>query len=191
MTVATQHVTVADLLRLDPDARVEVVEGEIVEMTPVGGLHNWIAKNIMQLLDVYAREHKSGLVFTDSLLYILSASDAGIRTARVPDVSFVAKHDIPSEWDFERPFPGAPTLAVEVMSPDDQLEDVEQKVRDYFSAGTSEVWLVLPRQETVYRHFRSESVVHLYRAQATMDVGTLFPGLTLDLADIFRRPELD
>lgn len=191
MTVAAQHITIDDLLRLGADARVEVSEGEIVEMTPVGGLHNWIAKQIVLLLEAYVQAHQSGLVFTDSLLYILREDDTGIRLARVPDVSYVAKRDIPADWDFERPFPGAPTLAVEVMSPDDQFEDVVKKVQDYMQEGTAEVWVVLPRQRTIYRYRRGESAVQTYREDATMDVGALFPGLVLDCAEIFKLPDLD
>jgi len=190
MAVLARPLTVDDLLRLGSDARVEVVRGEVVEMMPVGGLHNWVAKRIAWTLDAYVEEHKSGLVFTDSLLYVLSAEEDSVRIARVPDASYVRKADIPAGWDFERPYPGAPTLAVEVMSPDDQFEDVVQKVGDYFAAGTAEVWVVLPRQKTLYRYRQGQSVVETYRADETMDASDLFPGLALALADVFKLPDL-
>ncbi len=123
----------------------------------------------------------------DGLLYILS-EEGGVRMARVPDVSFVRKDRIPQEWDMERPFPGAPTLAVEVMSPDDQFEEVVQKVHEYFDADTEEVWVVLPRQKVLYRYRRGEAQVMTYGAADAMDVGTLFPGLTL--ASVFALPDL-
>jgi Uma2 family endonuclease len=190
MTIATQRPTIDDLLRLGSDARIEVVEGEIIEMAPVGGLHNWIAKNIAWMLEEYVKTHKLGLVFTDALLYILATDEeSSIRRARVPDASFIRKAEILADWDFERPYPGAPTLAVEVMSPDDQIEDVIAKVQEYLDSGTSEVWVVLPRQKTVYRYFRGESQVQTYRDDDTIDVSILFPDLTL--ADIFALPDLD
>lgn len=192
MTTATapQTLSVDDLMRLGSDARIEVVEGEIIEMSPVGGLHNWIAKRITWMLETYVQQHKTGLIFTDSLLYVLSSVDAEVRKARVPDASFLHKDDIPAGWDFERPCPGAPTLAVEVMSPDDQFEDVVDKISDYFEAGTAEVWVVLPRQKALYRYRRGESQVQTYRESDSMDVSALFPGLTLALVDIFKLPDL-
>jgi Uma2 family endonuclease len=135
-------------------------------------------------------EHKSGLVFTDSLLYVLFAEEDSVRIARVPDASYIRKADIPTDWDFERPYPGAPTLAVEVMSPDDQFEDVVQKVGDYFMAGTAQVWVVLPRQKAIYRYRQGQSVVETYRAGETMDASELFPGLALALDEVFRLPDL-
>lgn len=190
MAVMARPLTVDDLLRLGSDARVEVVGGEVVTMTPVGGLHNWIAKRIAWALDAYMAEHKSGLVFTDSLLYVLSEKDDSVRIARVPDASYIRTADIPADWDFERPYPGAPTLAVEVISPDDQFEDVVQKVGDYFAAGTAEVWVALPRQKALYRYRQGQSVVETYRAGESMDASDLFPGLALALAEVFTLPDL-
>jgi hypothetical protein len=63
------------------------------------------------------------------------------------------------------------------------------KVQEYLDSGTSEVWVVLPRQKTVYRYFRGESQVQTYRDDDTIDVSILFPDLTL--ADIFALPDLD
>lgn len=190
MTVALYPLTVADLMRLGSDARVEVVNGEIVEMTPVGGRHAFIVNQIFLLLHPVVNQHKLGYLFTDGLIYLLDERE-GVRLARVPDASFVRKAAIPADWDIERPFPGAPTLAVEVMSPDDQFEEVIQKVREYFEAGTEEVWVVLPRQKAIYRYRRGESVVQTYDEPDRMDVGTLFPGLTLALSDVFALPRLD
>lgn len=191
MPPATRTVSLDDLLRLGSDARIEVVRGEIIEMMPVGGRHVFIVDNIYRLLYATVARDKLGYLFTDNLLYILSASDDEVRVARSPDVSFIQKDEIVQNWDVDRPYPGAPTLAVEVMSPDDQFEDVVDKVQDYFGAGTREVWVVLPRLQTVYRYRRGESQVQTYRAPGELDAGELFPGLVLPLADLFKLPNLD
>jgi Uma2 family endonuclease len=190
MAVLARPLTVDDLLRLGSDARVEVVRGEVVEMTPVGGQHVLIVDNIYRLLYATVSDHRLGYLFTDNLLYILAESDDGVRVARAPDVSFIHRARLISHWDIERPYPGAPTLAVEVMSPDDQFEDVVQKVGDYFMAGTAQVWVVLPRQKAIYRYRQGQSVVETYRAGETMDASELFPGLALALDEVFRLPDL-
>lgn len=190
MAVLARPLTVDDLLRLGSDARVEVVRGEVVAMTPVGGQHVLIVDNIYRMLYATVSDHRLGYLFTDNLLYILAEGDDGVRVARAPDVSFIQRDHLVSTWDIERPYPGAPTLAVEVMSPDDQFEDVVQKVGDYFAAGTTEVWVVLPRQRAVYRYCQGRSVVETYRTGESMDASALFPGLALALADVFKLPDL-
>ncbi|MEP0761846.1 MAG: Uma2 family endonuclease [Chloroflexota bacterium] len=190
MAVIAHPLTVGDLLRLGSDARVEVVRGEVVQMTPVGGQHVLIVDNIYRLLYATVSDHRLGYLFTDNLLYILAEGDDGVRVARSPDVSFIHRAHLVSDWDIERPYPGAPTLAIEVMSPDDQFEDVVEKVGDYFAAGTAEVWVVLPRQKTLYRYRRGQSVVETYRTGESMDASDLFPGLALALAEVFKLPDL-
>jgi len=40
---------------------------------------------------------------------------------------------------------GPPTLAIEVIAPDDRANDIQQKVSDYLAAGTTRVWIVEPK----------------------------------------------
>jgi Uma2 family endonuclease len=46
--------------------------------------------------------------------------------------------------------PGAPVLAVEVVSPSNTAKDMQLKVKQYLEAGAFEVWLVYPDTRTVY-----------------------------------------
>jgi Uma2 family endonuclease len=69
---------------------------------------------------------------------------------------------------------GAPVFAVEIRSENDYGAaadaDYEQKRRDYFTAGTLDVWDVDP-----VKH-----VIHCYRAAAPEEVVAFLPG---DVAD--------
>lgn len=183
-------ITEEELLALGSEARVEIVEGEIVTMPPVGGLHHFIAGNIHDEVKSRARASQAGYVFMDGLIYLLQREGPGLHGARVPDVSYVHKTDIPAGWDIQRPFPGAPTLAVEVMSPQDDIEDVVRKVNEYLAAGSAEVWVVLPESRQVYRYQHGESQVTIYKGGDTLDASALLPGLRLALADIFAVPDL-
>ena len=64
-TAESKAVTLDDLMALGSDARVEVINGEVVEMAPVGGLHHIVGGNINYLLKTYVDEHKLGIVFMD------------------------------------------------------------------------------------------------------------------------------
>lgn len=191
MTTVTNTVTVDDLLRLGSDARVEVVRGELITMTPTGGRHVLVVDNLYRLLYPTISQGKLGYLFTDNLLYVLSGDAQQVRVARSPDVSFIHRDDLVPRWDIDRPYPGAPTLAVEVMSPEDQFEDVVQKIGDYFEAGTREVWVAVPRPEVIYRYRVGDSQVQTYAAGDVLDAAPLLPGLRIPLAAAFALPDLD
>lgn len=183
--------TVEELMALGSDERVEVIEGEIVEMSPVGGLHHFIAGNIYDELRAFTRKHDLGFVFMDGLLYLLYKEGKGIRGAQVPDVSFIRGVDIITTWQMEQPYPGAPTLAVEVMSPDDKIEEVLLRVRRYLNAGSEQVWLVFPRERELHQYFReSRAQVQVNQIDDALDGGTLLPDFTLRMRDVFVVPKL-
>lgn len=187
--VETKFVTLDELMKLGSDAFVEVVDGEIVEMSPVGGTHHFIGGNIHDPLKASAQANDLGYVFMDGLIYLLSQKGKHLRGARVPDVSFIRKESIPKDWNVDLPFPGAPTLAVEIMSPDDDAEEVLKKVREYLAAGSEQVWVVFPKEREVHQYRQGDPQVRTYRGDEPMDVEALFPGLTLTLAQIFAVPK--
>jgi Uma2 family endonuclease len=184
-------ITEAELMALGSDARVEVVDGEIVEMAPVGMLHQFVGGNIHDPLKAFVKEHDLGYVFYDGLIYLLDQNTTHLRGARVPDISFIRKGMIPKGWNIERPFPGAPTLAVEIVSPDDDAEDLLKRTRDYLRAGSDQVWIAYPSEREVHQHRQGADVVRMYaRDEDVIDVEGLFPGLTLTLSEIFALPDL-
>ena len=185
-------ITEAELMALGSDARVEVVEGEIVEMAPVGLRHQFVGGNFFRPLDQYVRENNLGFVFYDGLIYLLDQNEKHLRGARVPDVSFIRKGMIPKGWNIDRPFPGAPTLAIEVVSPDDDAEDLLKRTRDYLRAGSEQVWIAYPSEREVHQHRRGADTVRVYTQDSdVIDVEGLLPGLTLTLGTIFALPELE
>src|SRR5262245_40504743 len=113
-----------DLLRLGTqDKWIEIVNGEIVEMNPVGLLHHLVAGNVYDILGPHIRANGLGIVFIDGLIYVLqSGTKDRVRQSRVPDISFVRNGCIPKNFKLSRPFPGAPDLAIEVISPDETAD---------------------------------------------------------------------
>lgn len=181
-----------DLMRLGSDARVEIVDGELVYMLPVGGLHVFVVNNTYDALKPIVKEKKLGYLFTDGLIYRMFGTSESIRGARVPDVSFIRKANIPQDWDLHLPFPGAPDLAIEVISPGDDAVDVLKKVREYFSKGTEQVWLMYPDEKEVHQYFRDDpDAVRVYTGDKLIDAEVFFPGLKLVTSDLFMLPELD
>jgi Uma2 family endonuclease len=190
VVAAKTDLTIDDLLALGFDARMEIVNGEIVDMSPVGGLHQFVGANIFDSIDSFAHRHKFGIVLFHGLLYVLD-QDRRLRNAFVPDVSFLRKGSIPADWDIVRPYPGAPTLAVEIMSPTDSVEVVLRKVREYLKAGSDEVWVVYPQQQEIHQYRRSSpDTVKVYTEDSVLNTDDLFPGLVLHASEIFTLPDL-
>jgi Uma2 family endonuclease len=80
---------------------------------------------------------------------------------------------------------GAPDLAVEILSPNDDPVDVQQKVRDYLEAGSRLVWIVAPRPRTV-TVYRPDGSARLVREPAGLEGEDVVPGFTLALAELYR-----
>jgi Uma2 family endonuclease len=187
--VGQKILTEADLLRLGAqDVRFEVIDGEIVEMSPVGVQHSDICGNVYDVLKPFARANQLDEVRMDGLIFVLQAdSEKGIRKTRIPDISFVRKGRLPKDFDRSRPFPGAPDLAVEVVSPDESADDLLAKIRDYFTYGTEEVWVLYGGQKELHRFIRGENGSHIY-TEADVLSSPVFPGLSVRIADLFAQP---
>lgn len=186
-------ITVDDLMKTaaqHPDVHIEVVNGEIVEKMGAGTLHYIVIVLLQRILDTFVVANDLGFVFPDGLLYLLNKSSAGITGARVADLSFIRKENFPAGFDIEKPIPGAPDLAVEVMSPDDSTEETLARVRDYLNAGTEQVWILYPRQKELHQHLRDmPKTVRIYRETDAFEPETLFPGLTINITDLFVVPD--
>lgn len=81
-------------------------------------------------------------------------------------------------------WPGAPDLAIEVVSPSETFANVEEKVLDWLGAGTRMVVVVSPahRLVTVYR---SKEDVSLLGEEAEIDGGDVVPGWRFPVREIF------
>ncbi len=94
-------------------------------------------------------------------------------------------------WPKDRPIPGegnawdvVPDLAVEVVSPNDNAEELLIKADEYFRAGVRMVWIVYPRQRLVFVYESLTQVRGLTRADV-LDGGAVLPGFRLPLQELF------
>ncbi len=187
---ALRSVNYDDLMALGSDVRVEVVNGEIREMSPTGRAHNILGGNIYDAFKVCAKRDKSGLAATDGLIFLMGQHTANLRDSFVPDVSYTTKESIPKDWPPEAPLPGVPTLAVEIMSPNDDPDALLTKINRYLELGTEEVWALYPHARQLNQHRRdTPTIIRVYRDPAERIETPLLPGLDLTLAQIFEMPD--
>ena len=103
-------------------------------------------------------------------------------TVRAPDIAFLgATRPSGPQRGY---YPGAPDLAVEVLSPDDRPSYVVEKVAEWLEAGTIAVWVIDPRTRTVTVHSAGE-LAGVLEESDVLTGGILLPGFALAVRDIF------
>ncbi len=184
MTVERGLMTADDLLRLPDDGmRHELVRGELRTMPPGGWGRGKHTSRVDWSLGPYVAAHGLGEVATNEPGFLLTTNP---DTVRAPDVAFVRRARL-LEADPERGYyPGAPDLAVEVISPNDLYTEVDEKVAEWLEHGTRLVFVVNPRRRTVAVH-RPGQPVRTLGMDDVLDGEDVVPGWTMPVRDLFAR----
>jgi len=182
--MATTHhlMTAEELLRLPDDGyRYELVRGELRRMAPAGHIHGRVAINVTTPLDRHVRAHDLGVVCAAETGFKLASNP---DTVRAPDVAFIRRERVQEVGDAEGYWPGAPDLAVEVISPSDTFADVQEKVFDWLEAGTRMVILVMPRKRAV-TVYRSLADMMMLTEHDMLDGGDVVSGWKIPVRELF------
>ncbi len=182
-TVKT-HVTAAELLALPKEGvRHELIRGELITMSPAGTLHGAVASRADHRLRQHVEANDLGEV-TGAETGFLVETDPD--TVRAPDCAFISKGRIPEGGLPQDYFPGAPDLAVEVISPDDRFAEVERKVAMWFAVGARRVWVLNPLQRSAV-DYASPSNFRVLLEEEFLDGGEVVPGFRCLVGDLFPR----
>ena len=180
-TQASKTDLVAALSRVD--GKAEIVGGQVVVMSPTGGLPSRAAAAIYRALWEHERRTRSGRAYADNTGFLV---DLPRRKSFSPDASF---HVGPP------PGPGflqgAPVFAAEVRSEDDYGAPAERamaaKRAEYFAAGTQVVWDVDVLREELVRVYRAEApaVAVVYRRGERAEAVPALPDWTFPVDNLF------
>ena len=91
------------------------------------------------------------------------------------------------QYDREGFCPVAPDLLVEVISPNDLMDDVEKKRDEWLNAGVKQVWIMNPDRKTVWYHEHTGKEGML-RETDTLTAEPVLPGFSLPVAELFKLP---
>lgn len=183
MTLQTRA-TIEDLYRLDEDVKAELVNGEIVRMSPTGIEPGFAGDEIFASLREYARRTRVGRAVGDNKGFRVSLPN---RESFSPDAAFYTGPTMRGMRFYE----GAPVFAVEVRSEGDTgpaaEHELANKRADYFAAGTQVVWDVDLRREDVVRVYRAANpdTLVIYRRGETAEAEPAVPGWTMLVDDLF------
>ena len=174
--------TLEDLEALPEDEyRYELEEGVLVREPAPGALHMLVAQRLSNLLEAAAG---TSVAVLHPGAWVLAR---GPDTVRSPDLAIVRLSRVEDLDDPVRPFPGAPDIAIEVLSPSNGRRQVRGKVADYLSAGTEVVWIVDPLSETVTT-YRTLLAPHVLAGEDLLDGGTILPDLRIRCREVFDVP---
>lgn len=153
--------TVEDLERLqaqNPDYQMELVDGEIIVMSPSGLESDEVAAAIITQLSNWVRPRKLGCVTASSAGFILPN-----KNVRAPDASFVRAETIRQTTEEYAQL--VPDLILELKSKSDVLKKLREKIWDFLELGTQVGILVDPRTRTmeVYRPNKRENFASRWR----------------------------
>lgn len=173
--------TIEDLYRVP--GKAEIVDGEIVHMSPTGAAPSYAASQIFKSLDGYSRLTKSGFAVSDNAAFRVYLAN---RESFSPDVAFHT-----GKWTGMKFFDGAPVFAVEVRSEGDYGPAAElrmaKKRTDYFAAGTLVVWDVNLLSDEVIKCYSADNSAepHVYRRGETAKAELALPGWSMLVDDLF------
>ena len=173
--------TIEDLLKVKQKA--EIVNGEIILMSPTGILPSYAAGEIFSSLRDYSKRQKHGRAVTDNAGFVVNLPH---RKSFSPDVAFYVGVDAGMKF-----YQGAPVFAVEVRSEGGYGPMAERRMAakraDYFAAGTLVVWdvdLLSGNVVRVYRATEPESP-KIYRRGEIAEAEPAVPGWTIAVDDLF------
>lgn len=179
---------VEDIGYIDAYKKIEIVNGDwhLPEehfYRSHGMLSAVIQANIIYRLGAFILENPLGRVYAGSLAYVLEGHRDNIQLMRLTDVSLVKQENLTDKkWE---PYYRAPDLAVEVVYRD-FADDMFQRIEDFLSHGTEQVWVVAPSPQLIWV-YTQDGTAKVYRAGDTLSGGDLLPDFTLDVAQVFER----
>jgi Uma2 family endonuclease len=184
--VANLEATIEDLYRVP--GKAEIVNGEIVHMSPTGAAPNYAATEIVVSLRNYVRLTKKGHAVNDNAAFHVRLPS---RKSFSPDAAYHV-----GKWTGMKFFEGAPIFAVEVRSEGDYgpaaERAMEQKRADYFAAGTLIVWDVdLLSNDVVKSYHSGEVEPRVFQRGQTADAELAVPGWSMSVDDLFIDEELE
>jgi Uma2 family endonuclease len=173
--------TIEDLYKVE--GKAELVNGEIILMSPTGRRPGYAGDEIFFSLRQYTKRHKVGLAVGDNKAFVVNLPH---RKSFSPDVALDVGPD--TGMNFSE---GAPIFAVEVRSKGDYGPRMErqmaQKRADYFAAGTVVVWDVDVLRDDLVRVYRASDPekATIYRRGEIAEAEPAVSGWTMAVDDLF------
>jgi Uma2 family endonuclease len=162
--------------------RYELVNEALVDVGNSGMEHGYVACILVAVLTTFVQQNKLGAVCDSSTAFTLKTGNK-----RSPDVSFVARERLKG---LKRPprgfFQGSPDLVVEILSPSNTVEEIHEKIVEYFNNDTRLVWVIHPDEKYVLV-YHSPEPDRLLRPQDQLEGEDVVSKFFMPVAGLFEE----
>jgi len=183
VVIGSHEMSLHEIVLPETKPETEWVRGRPLAKVSPTYSHGLLQRLIAELLGHWADRGQHGRVATEWRFRVAPPEE--IVRPLVPDVAYLAFTALAADAspdDVEVPL-GAPTVAVEILSPDDRWPDLADKIATYLRAGTALVLVIDPRAQTLAAFDRTPRV---FRRGERFEHPVL-PGFRLDLEALFAQ----
>jgi Uma2 family endonuclease len=186
MATVTTPITTEEMLAL-PENGMErwLIDGELRErpMTVRNRFHSRVMACVTTELELWRRQQPPprGQVL---------CGEAGVRLSRDPDttvgidVVYISADVVVRQAGETTLIDGVPVLAVEILSPNDTIEEIHEKMTVYRQAGVPLVWVLHPYNRTVEVH-RPDAEPESFNVLQELSGEPHLPGFRVPVARLF------
>ena len=169
-----------DFCLTNKDLRIERDDnGQLIIMSPVGGLSSSHNLAIASLLWLWNSKSNSGIVFDSSGGFRLPNG-----AMRAPDAAWIhidRWNDL-SRVDQEKFPPLTPDFIIEVRSKSDSLRDLKNKMKEWIDNGCQLAWLIDPVEQIALVYYSNGAIETYESFQAILKAKTIVTGFEIDLS---------
>ncbi len=158
-----------------PEGLYEIVNGEVVEMAPIGDVHGSYEADFSYYLKSKLR--KKGYVLVGEVGILLKKEPLTLRGL---DVVYISKEKLPKLKGKALEVP--PDLVIEILSPSNTYTEIEEKVQELLDFGVERVLLVDPKLRKAFLH--KKGIVEVYSFDEEFE---LLPELKIKLSEVLEE----
>jgi Uma2 family endonuclease len=174
--------TADELIAIPEDGcQYELVRGELLKVAPAADDHS--RREVRGLIRIgnFVLPRDLGEVYSGDAGFLLERNP---DTVRSPDIAFVKRERLRPIDEATGYVPGAPDLAIEIVSPSNSAQDIDERVADYLRTGSQLVWVYYPRRQAV-RVFRADRSSIELGPDDTLSGEDVLPGFAMKVSELF------
>jgi Uma2 family endonuclease len=180
-----------DFIEATNDQTFELINGERKPKLPTNTRHNNCNHRLFKLLDHFVESRYLGLVRMEATFVLPEGDDSGwVTGSRTPDLIFInaerlaAYQEDHPDWQ-DTPYLIVPDLVVEVISPTDKADEINEKIEAYLEDGVKLVWIFYPKQRQAMIYSPDDEHPRLLKHDDLLDGEDIVPGFQVMLSSVF------
>jgi Uma2 family endonuclease len=177
-----------DFMRQSNDQPFELINGQRIDKMPNGFLHGEVLHLTYELLKTFVVQYGLGRAYME-MTFVYSASSNWVRGARVPDIMFYEKTRFENYKkmivDKNLPLAIVPDFIIEILSPTDNIFDIQDRILFDFDNGVKVIWLIDPQRRGSLVYTADTMRPQRFGEDGVLSASDILPNFTLELSKIW------